>query len=131
MSMTTPGYEALAAVLQDAYNQAASGKGMERHATGLPFDEQPMQKLIDLYGPGFALGQAAKKAQEAQRLPYERARAEMLGAINYLAGAVIAADRKQFGMPICVAGPAANDNQPRPCRCGGCPDSACEGRQRG
>lgn len=95
MENTAPGYECLSAVLQDAFEQASGGKGRERHATDLPFDQQPMQKLCDLYGPGFALGQAAKKSQESQRLPYERARAELLGAIVYTAGAVIALDRAQ------------------------------------
>lgn len=84
------GYERLASVLVRAHAQAASGKGAERHAQGQPFEDQPMQLLIKLYGPGFALGQAAKKAQESQRLPRDRAIAELLGSINYLAGAVIA-----------------------------------------
>ena len=85
------GYESLASVLIRAYGQAAEGKGSERHGQGLSFGEQPMQQLIRLYGVGFALGQAAKKAQEAQRLPtVDRQVAELLGAINYLAGAVIA-----------------------------------------
>ncbi len=91
------GYESLGDVLGRAYDQAAKGKGAERHGQGLSFDEQPMRQLIRLYGVGFALGQAAKKAQEAQRLPtVERQVAELLGAINYLAGAVIAleADNK-------------------------------------
>ena len=68
-----------------------------------------MQKLIDLYGPGFALGQAAKKAHESQRLPAGRDVAELLGAINYLAGAVIALERGR--QPV-----AGNNNeQPRDC----------------
>lgn len=85
------GYEALEGVLARAYEQAASGKGAERHAQAQaqPFDEQPMQKLIDLYGPGFALGQAAKKGQEAMRMDTPAAVRELLGAINYLAGTVI------------------------------------------
>lgn len=103
------GYESLANVLERAYDQATTGKGHERHAQDLPFDQQPMQKLIDLYGPGFALGQAAKKAQESQRLPAGRDVAELLGAINYLAGAVIALERGR--QPV-----AGNDNeQPRDC----------------
>jgi hypothetical protein len=93
-SFNVDGYESLASVLIRAYAQAAEGKGAERHAQGLSFDEQPMQQLIRLYGVGFALGQAAKKAQEAQRLPtVERQVSELLGAINYLAGAVIALER--------------------------------------
>lgn len=110
--MTRPpanGYESLRDVLDRAFAQAASGKGHERHAVNKPFDQQPMQKLIDLYGPGFALGQAAKKAQESQRLPAGRDVAELLGAINYLAGAVIWLERHR--QPV-----AGNDNeQPRDC----------------
>ena len=68
-----------------------------------------MQQLILLYGAGFALGQAAKKAQESMRLPAGRDVAELLGAINYLAGAVIALERER--QPV-----AGNDNeQPRDC----------------
>ena len=88
------GYRSLSDVLARAFDQASAGKGAERHGRGLAFDEQPMQQLIRLYGVGFALGQAAKKAQEAQRLPtVERQVAELLGSINYLAGAVIALER--------------------------------------
>ena len=89
--MNIEGYEQLAAVLQDAYDQAAKGKGAARHGTGKPFHEQPMQDLIRLYGPGFALGQAAKKMQESQRMDRDAAERELLGAIVYIAGAIIAA----------------------------------------
>lgn len=89
--MNVEGYEQLAAVLQDAYDQAAKGKGAARHATGKPFHEQPMQDLIRLYGPGFALGQAGKKMQESQRMDRDAAERELLGAIVYIAGAIIAA----------------------------------------
>ena len=88
-ALSAPGYDRLASVLLSAFNQAAHGKGSQRHAQGQPFDEQPMQTLIQLYGVGFALGQAAKKAQESQRMNPDAAIAELLGAINYLAGAVI------------------------------------------
>ncbi len=93
-AMTVEGYSPLASVLRRAYAQAASGKGAERHANGQPFDQQPMQQLIALHGLGFATGQAGKKSQEALRLPRDRAVAELLGAINYLAGAVIALERQ-------------------------------------
>ena len=89
MSKQVPGYESLIEVLIRAYDQAAVGKGAERHAKDKPFDEQPMQHTIELYGTGFALGQAAKKTQEAMRLPHDAAIRELLGAINYIAGAVI------------------------------------------
>ena len=85
-----PGYESLAAVLQRALDQAQRGKGAERHATGLPFDQQPMQSISRLVGSADGLVyQAIKKAQESQRLPEGRDIAELLGAVNYLAGAII------------------------------------------
>lgn len=118
--MTAPGYEPLMAVLVEAFDQAAHGKGKERHADAKPFVDQPMQQLIALYGPGFALGQAAKKSQESQRLPYERARAELLGAIIYTAGAIIALDQARPVTPP----PATNDNK-RSCEMlMGCPSPA-------
>jgi hypothetical protein len=43
-----------------------------------------------LTGSGFALGQAIKKMEESQRLPNkEAAIQELLGAIVYIAGAII------------------------------------------
>jgi hypothetical protein len=85
-------YVLLRAILDAAFNHAATGKGKERHARDLPFDKQPMLETTRLVGPGFPLGQAIKKAGEAagmiERLEYDAAEAECLGAINYLAGAV-------------------------------------------
>lgn len=88
--MTVPGYEKLQDVLERAYGQAAIGKGSERHAKGEPFHEQVMQIGAQKFGVGSLLFQAFKKSEESQRLPQDRAIAELLGAINYLAGAVIA-----------------------------------------
>lgn len=97
-------YESLQRVLDRAFVQASEGKGAERHAQDLPFEEQPMQKLCAMYGVGFALGQAAKKAQESQRMPVGRAVAELLGAINYLAGAVVFLEgSKALGPPAIEA----------------------------
>lgn len=89
MSKQVPGYDSLLEVLIRAYDQAASGKGAERHGQDKPFEDQPMQKLIDLYGVGFSLGQAGKKAQESMRLDHDAAIRELLGAINYIAGTII------------------------------------------
>ncbi len=87
------GYEALAEVFAAAMEQTAAGKGLDRHANGLPFDRQPMIEISKMVGVGFPLGQAQKKAQEAALLASAgeaaKARAEILGAINYLAGAFI------------------------------------------
>lgn len=88
-AMAVPGYELLADVLKRAYDQAAVGKGKERHANGEPFDEQVMQDGARRFGVGALLFQAFKKSEESQRLPLERGVAELLGSIVYLAGAVI------------------------------------------
>ena len=93
ITLDKPGYYSLADVLARAFYQAAEGKGKERHANAKPFTEQPMQTIAGQVGIGFLLGQAFKKAQESQGLPHERAIAEMLGAINYLAGAVVFMER--------------------------------------
>ena len=89
-----PGYHKLFGVLMRAFEQAAGGKGKERHAKeGVPFEEQPMSAINKQLGSvdGF-IYQAHKKSLEAKRLPDGRAQAELLGSINYLCGAVIALD---------------------------------------
>lgn len=93
------GYEDLAEVLDCALMQASSGKGADRHAGDRPFATQPMQEITRMVGIGFPLGQAMKKAQEAgtmaSRGQTDAARRELLGAINYLAGAVLAINAMQ------------------------------------
>lgn len=88
-----PDYSDLKRVLHLAFLQASEGKGSARHGNGLPFPEQPILTLTRLVGPGFPLGQAMKKAQEtigmAQRGETSAAKAELLGAIVYLAAAHI------------------------------------------
>ena len=85
------GYEALGLALGEAVAQAARGKGSERHAeSGEKFSDQlimSIPKRLGLGGECFCLGQAAKKICESRRLPPDRARAELLGAVNYLAAA--------------------------------------------
>lgn len=84
-----PDYAGLSRALDAAYNQAATGKGKERHANGKPFERQPIMEIARMVGPGYQLGQAMKKSQEAagmlNRQQLEQAQAELLGAINYLA----------------------------------------------
>jgi len=75
----------LQGVFDDCIDQAASGKGEERHGHGKPFMKQPWVTLGDTYGTGFLFGQAAKKLSEAQSLPTPEARLrEHIGAINYI-----------------------------------------------
>jgi hypothetical protein len=87
-----PGYEILADVLAEAFRQSALGKGRERHANSRPFDRQPIMEIGRMVGPGYNIGQAMKKAQEAmgmvRRHDYGQAVEECLGAIVYLAATV-------------------------------------------
>lgn len=92
-TLSAAGYDQLAQVLADAFYQASAGKGAERHANEKPFHEQPMQRIAERRGIGFILGQADKKSEEAHGM-LDRGQAgaaehELLGAIVYLAGAVI------------------------------------------
>lgn len=100
---TKPGYESLTKVLSDAFDQAAHGKGHDRHANGEPFDKQVMSDMARRFGIGSPLGQAFKKCEESQRLPYDAARRELLGAINYIAGAIIELDRRNKPVPVPIA----------------------------
>ena len=85
------GYESLGLALGEALAQASRGKGAERHAdSGEQFADQLIMSIPKRLGPGgecFCLGQAAKKLFESRRLPPDRARAELLGAVNYIAAA--------------------------------------------
>ena len=85
------GYESLGFALGEAVAQAARGKGADRHAEkGEAFSDQLIMSIPKRLGDGgecFCLGQALKKTCESRRLPPDRARAELLGAINYLAAA--------------------------------------------
>lgn len=83
-------YAALYRVYEDAYEQASEGKGKERHASeGEAYEDQIICEVTRRLGPGYPLGQAVKKIYESQRIGGEKGRAELLGAINYIAAAVI------------------------------------------
>lgn len=89
---TNPAYDSLEVVLKAAYNQAASGKGKERHAgNGLSFTDQPMQTISKLLNTSDGLAfQAIKKVTEAKGMQtFEQKERELLGAINYIAGIII------------------------------------------
>jgi hypothetical protein len=94
-----PGYDSLAHVLDDALEQAQRGKGAIRHASPREsFCDQPIVRICEWLGDGghsFALGQAVKKTLESARLSDDQARAELLGAINYLAAAVLLIDGRK------------------------------------
>lgn len=86
-------YDALRAVLDEAFNQSAHGKGKERHANDLPFEQQPILQVARTVGAGFPSGQAIKKIGEAMgmanRGETDRAVHELLGAIVYTAATII------------------------------------------
>lgn len=87
------GYDTLFVILCRALHQAQEGKGQERHGNGKPFDQQPIMAITDLVGMGFQTGQAIKKTVEAHgmvnRNQLAEAERELLGAINFLAAAVL------------------------------------------
>jgi hypothetical protein len=83
-------YWILKDTLSRAYEQAKYGKGKERHAKkNEPFEGQKICEITRRVGLGYPLGQAIKKAEEAPRLGGEAGVKELLGAINYLAAAII------------------------------------------
>ena len=86
------GYESLFGILVEALNQAQAGKGAERHnlGGGLPFERQRMQQISELIGSVDGMSyQACKKITEGVKLPtLDRQVAELLGAINYIAGMI-------------------------------------------
>lgn len=85
-------YTPLQDALAEAHDQAAFGKGRERHANGKPFDRQPIMEVGRIVGPSFNTGQAMKKLGEAtqmfQRGEIDKAIHEIQGAIVYCASAV-------------------------------------------
>lgn len=84
-----PGYDDVFKILALAYDQCARGKGKERHANNLPFNEQKIMKLTRSFGTGFPLGQASKKLEECQGLSYGADIKEILGAIVYSCAAAM------------------------------------------
>ena len=122
-------YLVLHRVLHDALDQAASGKGKDRHAMGEPFEEQLMCLLARQLGPQGPAFQVCKKVVEACRLPYPANVLEVLGAINYAAGMVIEMERKEndgsgspFDLPVLREAMTLNDNSHIcgcSCGCGG------------
>lgn len=88
------GYDRLRAIYAMALEQAQGGKGKERHANGMPFDQQPICQGGRRFGAGCLIYQAWKKAHETPVLMTmdngtERAIRELLGVINYAAAAII------------------------------------------
>lgn len=87
-SKENPRMDKLWEVLSEAFSQA-SDKGLERHGAGAAFEDQDMIHIQNAQGIGYALGQAMKKLAEGRRLPAKQAREEFLGAMVYIAGAIV------------------------------------------
>ena len=86
-------YKKLSHVLDEAYKQAIIGKGRERHDDGEYIENQHTLRTGRTH-IGFLTGQAAKKIEEQVRLPLDRQKNELLGAINYCAFQVILINEK-------------------------------------
>ena len=86
-----PKYDSLYKVLIAAYNQASCGKGKERHQLNNeePFENQKICEIARRLSVDYNLGQAVKKIYESKRLTEGRDIAELYGAINYIAAAII------------------------------------------
>lgn len=88
------GFATLSHVLREAYEQAAYGKGNERHGAGKAFADQPILEIARMLNgiDGHAF-QVMKKAQEAARMVRSEQRdaavRELLGVIVYAAAAVL------------------------------------------
>lgn len=97
-------YAPLNRVLMMAYNHAAVGKGRERHANGGDFLTQDIMAIARVHGIGFQTGQAEKKVRESHgmmdRGDYRLAKAELLGAINYLAAAYLLIEEKERDLKL-------------------------------
>jgi hypothetical protein len=93
-----PNYHRLAGVYSNAIDQAATGKGRERHASNEPFEEQLICLISRHLGEnagllGGPLFQVIKKAFEVPRLPTKEAKLrELYGVMNYAAAAAILAE---------------------------------------
>jgi hypothetical protein len=93
-----PLYESLKHHLDQAYWQAATGKGKDRHANnGQSFEHQDICEINRRIGSfDGCLYQACKKSIESKRILQQKGKEaaiqELYGAINYLAAACIIID---------------------------------------
>lgn len=101
LKMTTEvrkSHRSLFNALVEALEQSQGGKGLRRHSVkGAYFEDQPICVIQEWVGPGFAIGQAIKKLQEAARMQDPKAmRREILGAIVYCAAVIVAHDKMEL-----------------------------------
>lgn len=84
--LPNPQYNVLRDVLDDAYRLAES-KGRALCVDGRGFEQQPIIRVSEMAGDGFAIGQVIRKADESRGLPDDKAYPELLGVIVYAAAA--------------------------------------------
>jgi hypothetical protein len=81
-----------------ALSQAQDGKGKERHANDLPFEQQLICLATREEGHGFTRGQIRKKIEEVKRLSTVEAQInEMLSIIVYAAADIIVMQEENKG----------------------------------
>ena len=98
LGIVEDGYRELSDVLVEALEQAQHGKGLERHANGKPFWEQPICVITREEGHGFTIGQIRKKAEEVKRLSTTEAKIrELLSIIVYAAADIIVLKEEAHG----------------------------------
>lgn len=92
-------YIKLEGVLHDAYEQASSGKGKERHANNLPFHQQRILGITRNLGTAQGLAyQVQKKTLEALDMKtFAQQKRELLGAIVYAAAMIIYMEEQDQG----------------------------------
>lgn len=81
-------------IFDEALAQVTRGKGDARHGRGLRFMDQDWLTIAKHHGVGFLTGQAEKKLREASALEPGPRRGELLGAIVYIAMAILFEDRR-------------------------------------
>jgi len=97
-------YASLIEQYLDALQHAAETKGKERHANGLPFEDQKICRINRDVGLGYGLGQIIKKAEEVVKLPPNRGILECCGIINYAAGVMKVLKEKIENTCECLPG---------------------------
>jgi hypothetical protein len=83
-------YRALRAVLEEAFNRCAFGKGKSRHAVGNErFEDQQIFKATRFYGDGGLYYQMEKKLRESFKMLTEKKVLELMDVIVYACAAII------------------------------------------
>jgi hypothetical protein len=110
------GYERLGEVLELAIEQASKGKGNDRHSNGESFEKQQICSIPKEQGStDFCTGQAIKKCFEVNQLSGTKAKVdELLGAINYIAAAIIVLQdwQEDYNKFLCVDKREEHDYEP-------------------